>query len=40
MAIDVIREDFLVLSCPLRKGRWSKKVLFQSVEEQRKNLKS
>ena len=39
---DVIREDFLVLrlSCPLRNGRWSKKVLFQSVEEQRKNLKS
>ena len=40
--IDVIREDFLVLrlSCPLRKGRSGKKVLFQPVEEQRKTLKS
>ena len=35
MAIDVIREDFLVLrlSCPLRKERWGKKVLFQPVNE-------
>ena len=33
MAIDVIREDFLVLrlSCPVRKGRWGKKRFFSNL---------